>query len=753
MKRGCILYFVGIIVLSLCIESGLSGIIALIFIVLTCLFTYFFRKVSDKAKEETDSEMIERIFGKQDSKKMDSNEVEFWIKKDNNEFIATNEKMEIHISCFNDHNSLDFIKKTYGVYHAEISNHILGVSRIVENIERSKLQREIEQIFQEWDKDENQNRNKSVSEHLDIAPNVTPEEVKKEYSDTTITSNTNKEGSKNLDNLIGLETVKESDDDLDDDNELYDDEYLDEEDRDDDNVEMDDDFYKSMYDEYDQIEADDVLVSSGKFRAMADVLKDTHDFIEDICYEKEFQAYIGKISSGKDDINTASSLFSSLKFFIMKDILRNYDELGHSYYFIGPVSGNKVYTLNMDEAEGQYLHEIVALMMSYDEDEDYKYEEYRKELRGKKGRYKDIRAIREEALETYAKADVKASASDGHDDFQMCMILHNYNEDYEQKYRTLMYRIASLIAKVDDTVTFEESEYLESIMSECRRDTNADSAENEDDKLFPIPDKTLDELIGLDEVKKSVHTLTNFIKVNKKRGEIGMKVPNVSYHCVFSGNPGTGKTTVARILAGIYKDLGVLKKGHLVETDRSGLVAEYVGQTAVKTNKIIDNALDGVLFIDEAYSLVQGGSEDYGSEAIATLLKRMEDDRDRLVVILAGYTNEMEEFINSNPGLRSRFNRYIHFEDYTAEELYKIFLLNAEKNEYTLADDVKEYLLKKLEDVVANKPKDFGNARYIRNLFEKTVEAQANRLASEPKITKELLVEIKKEDIMCDMRI
>ena len=230
-----------------------------------------------------------------------------------------------------------------------------------------------------------------------------------------------------------------------------------------------------------------------------------------------------------------------------------------------------------------------------------------------------------------------------------------------------------------------------------------------------------------------------------------MKVPNVSYHCVFSGNPGTGKTTVARILAGIYKDLGVLKKGHLVETDRSGLVAEYVGQTAVKTNKIIDNALDGVLFIDEAYSLVQGGSEDYGSEAIATLLKRMEDDRDRLVVILAGYTNEMEEFINSNPGLRSRFNRYIHFEDYTAEELYKIFLLNAEKNEYTLADDVKEYLLKKLEDVVANEPKDFGNARYIRNLFEKTVEAQANRLASEPKITKELLVEIKKEDIIYEM--
>ena len=280
------------------------------------------------------------------------------------------------------------------------------------------------------------------------------------------------------------------------------------------------------------------------------------------------------------------------------------------------------------------------------------------------------------------------------------------------------------------------------------KDNHDDSTNaEEDERLFPIPEETLDELIGLDDVKNSVHTLTNFIKVNQKRAELGMKVPNISFHCVFSGNPGTGKTTVARILAGIYKDLGVLKKGHLIETDRSGLVAEYVGQTAVKTNQIIDKALDGVLFIDEAYSLVQSGNEDYGSEAIATLLKRMEDDRNRLVVILAGYTNEMEDFINSNPGLRSRFNRYIHFEDYSAEELFKIFLLNVEKNEYTLTDDAKIYLQRRLEDIVVNRTKDFGNARYVRNLFEKTVEAQANRLASESKVTKDILAEIKKEDI------
>ena len=198
----------------------------------------------------------------------------------------------------------------------------------------------------------------------------------------------------------------------------------------------------------------------------------------------------------------------------------------------------------------------------------------------------------------------------------------------------------------------------------------------------------------------------------------------------------------------IYKDLGILNSGHLVEVDRSGLVAEYVGQTAVKTNKTIDKALDGVLFIDEAYTLAQGNNEDYGREAIATLLKRMEDDRDRLVVILAGYTNEIESFINSNPGLRSRFNRYIHFEDYTTEELFEIFTLQMKKNEYTLSDDAEQYLKEMLEAVVANKPRDFGNARYVRNLFEKSIEKQANRLASLTEITKQDLSLIKKEDII-----
>lgn len=257
----------------------------------------------------------------------------------------------------------------------------------------------------------------------------------------------------------------------------------------------------------------------------------------------------------------------------------------------------------------------------------------------------------------------------------------------------------------------------------------------------------LDTLIGLTTVKQEVNTLRNYIKIQQEREKNGLKPTQVSYHCVFTGNPGTGKTTVARIVAQIYKELGILKKGHLIETDRSGLVAEYVGQTAVKTNKIIDKALDGVLFIDEAYSLVNGDESDYGREAIATLLKRMEDNRDRLVVILAGYSDEMKTFIDSNPGLQSRFNRYIHFPDYSEDELFRIFCLRSEKSDYVITEEGKARLKELLAQSVANKDKNFGNARFVRNLFEKTVEHQANRLAKMDNLTQEMLSRIEKEDV------
>ena len=257
----------------------------------------------------------------------------------------------------------------------------------------------------------------------------------------------------------------------------------------------------------------------------------------------------------------------------------------------------------------------------------------------------------------------------------------------------------------------------------------------------------LDNLIGLNSVKEEVKTLRNYILIQQEREKQGLKSTPVSYHCVFTGNPGTGKTTVARIVADVYRSLGVLKKGHLVETDRSGLVADYVGQTATKTNKIIDRALDGVLFIDEAYSLATGGDNDYGKEAIATLLKRMEDNRDRLVVILAGYSDEMKQFIDSNPGLQSRFNRYIHFPDYNADELFQIFEVNCQKHDYVMNDEAKAALKSLLEKAVSQKDQNFGNARFVRNLFEKTIEHQANRLSKQGFYSKDTLTEIREEDL------
>ena len=263
------------------------------------------------------------------------------------------------------------------------------------------------------------------------------------------------------------------------------------------------------------------------------------------------------------------------------------------------------------------------------------------------------------------------------------------------------------------------------------------------------PYKELDELIGLESVKKEVRSLANFVKVQKQREAKGLKTAKVSYHLVFYGSPGTGKTTVARIVGRIYKDLGVLKRGHTVETDRSGLVAQYMGQTAMKTDDVVQQALDGVLFIDEAYSLVpEGGNDvDYGQEVISTLLKRMEDYRDRLVVIIAGYKGEMKRFIDSNPGLQSRFNRYIDFPDYTAAELTDIFKMYMKKNQYTLSPDAETYLREQLDSAVEHKSRNFGNARYARNVFEKAIQQQANRLEKRTNLSKEELTELTIADL------
>ena len=319
------------------------------------------------------------------------------------------------------------------------------------------------------------------------------------------------------------------------------------------------------------------------------------------------------------------------------------------------------------------------------------------------------------------------------------------DEDVINKYAVLLYRFASILAKADGKVDEKETAWLAN-MVKFTESPNKDRETAHAAKDAPALQQ-LDKLIGLESVKEEVNKLTNFIKVQNLRKQKGMNAITLSYHCVFTGNPGTGKTTVARIVAQIYRELGILKKGQLVETDRSGLVAEYVGQTAVKTNKIIDSALDGVLFIDEAYSLVQGGGNDYGKEAIATLLKRMEDDRDRLIVILAGYDNEMKLFIDSNPGLQSRFNRYIHFSDYNAEELMAIFKLNLKKFDYELTNDAEQKISHLFSYAVSHKDQNFGNGRYARNVLEKTLENQATRLATVSEITEQMLRTIEEHDI------
>ena len=256
----------------------------------------------------------------------------------------------------------------------------------------------------------------------------------------------------------------------------------------------------------------------------------------------------------------------------------------------------------------------------------------------------------------------------------------------------------------------------------------------------------LDGYVGMDAIKEEVRSLINMVQVYKLRRENDLPTTDMSLHMVFSGNPGTGKTTVARIMARIYHSLDILSKGQLVEVDRSGLVAGYVGQTALKTQKVIEKAMGGVLFIDEAYALNGKSENDFGQEAIDTILKAMEDHRDDLVVIVAGYTELMDRFIHSNPGLESRFNRFLMFEDYTPEQMVAIFKMQCKKECYVLAEGTEELV----RDFISEESADdsFGNARGVRNLFEHILVAQNNRLAKMEQVTREDLMQILPDDVL-----
>ena len=285
-----------------------------------------------------------------------------------------------------------------------------------------------------------------------------------------------------------------------------------------------------------------------------------------------------------------------------------------------------------------------------------------------------------------------------------------------------------------------------------KADPQTQAAKPEEKEEIPPKEKIedllaeLDSYVGMDAIKTEVRSLINMVQVYKLRREHDLPTTDMSLHMVFSGNPGTGKTTVARIMSRIYHSLDILSKGQLVEVDRSGLVAGYVGQTALKTQKVIEKAMGGVLFIDEAYALNGKSENDFGQEAIDTILKAMEDHRDDLVVIVAGYTELMDRFIHSNPGLESRFNRFLMFEDYTPEQMVAIFKMQCKKGCYVLAQGTEELV----RDFIAEESADdsFGNARGVRNLFEHILVAQNNRLAKMENVTRDDLMQILPDDVL-----
>lgn len=347
-----------------------------------------------------------------------------------------------------------------------------------------------------------------------------------------------------------------------------------------------------------------------------------------------------------------------------------------------------------------------------------------------------------------------------------------HGTNFADRARRALFQFANLVIKSDGTVTHVERAALSEFKTTLypggvpskdtaskRKPHDPDAADaqaasgDELEEELPPPRPLeellaeLDALVGLERAKADVRQLINFLKVQKLREEQGLKSLPASRHLVFYGNPGTGKTTVARLVSQIYRTLGVLRRGHLVETDRAGLVAGYVGQTAMKVRDAVRKSLGGVLFIDEAYTLSTGGANDFGQEAVETLLKMMEDHRDDLVVIVAGYTGKMRDFLDSNPGLRSRFNKHMRFDDYGVEQLTHIFKSFCAKAEFKLAAGTEKELASVFNILTASRDETFGNARAARNLFEATLSKQANRLVSLPKVDREILSTIEPADI------
>jgi len=349
----------------------------------------------------------------------------------------------------------------------------------------------------------------------------------------------------------------------------------------------------------------------------------------------------------------------------------------------------------------------------------------------KKGNFK-LESTAVEKLERYFEHEYRVRD----ENFGNARLVRN---TFEEIVKAQAVRVADIGAITPEILTTLKLEDVSNALSGIFEEQQDESLEN------VLGD--LDQLIGLDSVKNEVRALINFIRVDKMRSDKGLAHNQPSLHYIFQGAPGTGKTTVARLMGRIFKSMGILGKGHVVEVDRSQLIGEHIGTTAPKTNNAIDNAVHGILFIDEAYTLSSSSQQDFGSEAIATILKRMEDDRSNLIVIAAGYKQDMGRFIASNPGLQSRFTRYLNFEDYDPQQLTDIFMSLCAQNQFLIDPEIKTGLYRFFESVYQNRDAHFGNARLVRNIFERVIAVQANRISMQSAASEEELMRILQEDL------